>query len=151
MAPPLWARVTVTIIECVFIVVGGRDIVAPGYPLPLPDDDKLMTLWFDDVKTDIGHGFLCQLIGCFICTVGLSKIIMCWMPAEGQILRYYLTLNFMFTNMFSMGVAAKAAPHILQKYGGNIYPFVGIWGIETLAFAFFAFSGDKSLKAKKVK
>ena len=117
-----------------FLLVGLRDVFFTGQPLPFPDDDKMMKIWFSDVKTDPGHLLIAQACGISMATVAAAKLIMVHKPQEGQYLRKFLMQLFAGANLLMMWMVYEKAAGIRKKYGANVVPYVALLACETALF-----------------
>lgn len=87
MSPPSHVQAVCALTNVIFITAGLRDLLSPGSPLPMPNDDRLMLLWGNTITKK--HGvvaapvdgamlFLAQCWGMLLITVALAKVCVVW-------------------------------------------------------------------------
>ena len=122
MAPPLYVKLVTVAVNAVFLAAGARDVLFTGRP---------HTTWPDHLTLD-------QFGGVLMATIALAKIVMCFLPHEGQLLRLYLFQLYAASDLVCMVVVDRqAAPGV-----------VALWGIEAATFTYYALVADRRLKKK---
>ena len=160
MAPPAHVQALTAIINSLFIVIGLRDIFAPGTPLPMPDDDKLMGIMAvgnDKKSTEsfrvLGtRDFLSNMIGCFIVTVSVAKITTVFShTSEGTFLRRNLLIMWAAADIVTGAVMYKHNDFIVSQFGVpmGVLPFAVMMFLEAGVYLHDALLRERKTKKKK--
>jgi len=142
MSPPSHVQAVCALTNVIFITAGLRDLLSPGSPLPMPNDDRLMLLWGNTITKK--HGvvaapvdgamlFLAQCWGMLLITVALAKIMTVFSNMhEGTYLRRNLFISFGLCNCGLAYLFNKHNPFLKATYGADASPFVALFAIEGL-------------------
>merc|ERR1712087_481159 len=133
-------------IQFAFIAVGLRHFLFSGRALPFLDGGNLMKVLWADVESNAASKLSCQLCGMNLATLAMAKVVMCWLPQEGQFLRYYLFLLFGLADCGCIMIASAVAPMLREQYDVDIMLFVYLWSIEVAIFLLYAVTKDRQLK-----
>lgn len=102
MSPPAYVQLATLLAEGYLLTTGIRDLVAPGYSLPIPGDLALVGL-FGDISAGTLDGqkalALSQLFGAMMVAMAAVKITTIFTNPEGTYLRRNLMLTIGLGNM----------------------------------------------------
>ena len=158
MPLPVHVRAICAATNVVFLVVGLRDVFAPGVPLPgAPGDDRAMLMW-GSVKTKKDglvaapvEGvmlFLEQVMGCMLITAALAKLVAVFSHSESTFLRRNLLVSFGLTDLLTASFVYSHSEYAMSTYGADLMPYVVIMVVEGLAFLYDALMRERKVKKK---
>ena len=148
MAPPLYVQAVIGAVQMLFLVIGLRDIVATGTPLPLPDEAKLMMVFkasADKYSSAVFRSegamlFFGQMLGTFILTVAVAKLTLVFTnTTEGTYLRRNLFVAFGMTDLLAAGILFGRDSFFIDNFDVSVKPFIGLMVIEGLVLLVDAF------------
>lgn len=94
MAPPIHVKAVVGLLNAIVIAAGVRNVLVPGTPIPIPEDDVFQAHFHGKTGSDQKMAFVFQLLGAFFLLAAVAKLIATFGNAEGTFLRQKLFLAF---------------------------------------------------------
>ena len=148
MPVPTYVKAVTAVASTLFNAAGTRDIVAPGAPLPLPDDDKLMLALWGLRPLDPSKVLLAQFIGMMVISIALIKLTAVFTNPEGTFLRRNLFLLFAVLDT-AMAYLFVWHESTIKKFGATALPFAAALLLEALVFGVDGYARPRPVAAKK--